>query len=250
MTNIYPKDYFKLLNNKIDRATCFVLMPFDTKFKVLYETIRDTLQSQELNFICKRADDIHQPHIIDTILQGILRAEFIIADLTDRNSNVFYELGIAHCIKDIDKVIILTQNMDFVPFDLRQFRCIVYEQSDQGLTALQKELVDTFEAAAKNTFRLKVFENKITPFDKKLTGHDRNFYKIKIETPHIGYGAVKLQIHFTQIRIDKKPEQIQSQFLFINEDNLPQKIENIPWTVSIIQINDSKKEAIISLDQE
>ena len=67
MTTIYPKKFFNQLKNKVNRATSFVLMPFDSKFKEVYEVIKDTMQSQELNFICNRADDFHQPHIIDII---------------------------------------------------------------------------------------------------------------------------------------------------------------------------------------
>jgi hypothetical protein len=250
MTNIYPKDYFKTLNNKVERATCFVMMPFDPKFSIVNDTIRNTLQSPELNFVCNRADDIREPHIVETILKSILRAEYIIADLTDRNPNVFYELGIAHCTKDIDKVIILTQNMETVPFDLRQFRCIVYTQTEEGLVKLQNELVKTFEAVAKHTFRFKVAEGRTFPFEKKLAGKDRNFYQLKFEVPHIGYGAVKLLIHFNQIRIDREPDIKETQFLFLTEEKTTEKVHNIPWTVSLLNIDEQNKQAMISLEIE
>lgn len=248
MASIYPKDYFKSLNNKIERASCFVMMPFDPKFNVVNETIRNTLQSPELNFVCNRADDIREPHIIETILKSIWRAEYIIADLTDRNPNVFYELGIAQCVKDIDKVIVLTQSMETVPFDLRQFRCIVYNQTEEGLLQLQTELIKTFEVVAKHTFRFKVAEGRAFPFDKKLAGRDRNFYQLKFEVPHIGYGAVKLRIHFTQIRIDREPDKKESQFLFLTEEKTTEKIHNIPWTVSLLNIDETNKEAMISIE--
>lgn len=250
MTNIYPKDYFNQFNNKIDRASCFVLMPFDPKFSSIYETIRNALQSPELNFVCQRADDIREPHIIETILKSIWRAEFIIADLTERNPNVFYELGIAHCTKDIDKVVILTQNMDYVPFDLRQFRCIVYQPTDDGLINLKEELLKTFQEAAKHSFRLRIRENRTLPFDKKLAGADRNFYKLTFEVPHVGYGAAKLLIHFDQIRIDREPDNLETQFLFVTKDKPTERISHIPWTISLIQIDDQQKEAIISLDKD
>jgi hypothetical protein len=248
MTTIYPKDYLRKLNNKVERATCFVMMPFNPEFNIVNETIRNTLQSPELNFVCNRADDIREPHIVETILKSIWRAEYVIADLTDRNPNVFYELGIAHCTKDIDKVIILTQNMETVPFDLRQFRCIVYRQTEQGLLQLQKELIKTFETVAKHTFRFKVAEGRSFPFDKKLAGKDRNFYQLRFEVPHIGYGAVKLLIHFNQIRIDRDPDKKESQFLFLTNEKATEKIYNIPWTVSLLNIDEHNKEAMISIE--
>lgn len=250
MTTIYPKDYFKQLNNRVNKATCFVLMPFDPKFKEIYDVIKGTLQSEELNIICNRADDFHQPHIIETILKNIVRSEFIIADLTESNANVFYELGLAHCVKDISKVIILTQDMKYVPFDLRQFRCIVYEQSISGAKVLKDELTKTFQEVSSNSFRLRVRENRKIPFGKKLVGRDNNLYEISIEVAHIGYGMVKMIFHFNQISIDKPPQKIESQFLFVSEEDFPtQYLENIPWTVSFVRIMETEKEAIISLDK-
>ena len=141
MPVVYPKDIF--FYKRVKKASCFVLMPFDPHFDDVYSGVRNTLQSPELNLICRRADDIRAPNILETILKNIAQSEYVLADLTGSNPNVFYELGIAHCVKNADKVIILAQNMDFVPFDLRHLRCIIYEQSPSGLSALQAELVST-----------------------------------------------------------------------------------------------------------
>ncbi|HNG27853.1 MAG TPA: hypothetical protein PLJ37_10620 [Chitinophagales bacterium] len=166
MGTVYPKEFFSTSNKHITKASCFVLMPFDPKFREVFDTIKETLESEELNIECNRADDFHQPHIIETILKGIAKSEYIIADLTELNANVFYELGLAHVVKEIYKVIIITQDMKYVPFDLRQFRCIVYEQSISGSKKLRDELINAFNESAKNCFRLKLKENRTTPFSK------------------------------------------------------------------------------------
>ena len=56
MPSVYPKD---VLNGykRVHKATCFVLMPFSPEFETIWMAICDTLQSQELNLICRRADD-------------------------------------------------------------------------------------------------------------------------------------------------------------------------------------------------
>lgn len=247
MATIYPKDFFKQTNKRTQKASCFVLMPFDPKFREVYDTIKETLESETLNIECNRADDFHQPHIIATILKGIAKSEFIIADLTESNANVFYELGLAHSVKDIDKVIIMTQNMKYVPFDLRQFRCIVYEQSISGSKKLKDELIKTFNEVAKNSFRLKVKEDRMTPFSKRLVGEENFLYELEFESPYIGHDAIKLQIHFTQLAVDKTRTKLETQILYLSEDKPEDKIENIPWTVTLIKTNE--KEAIISIDK-
>ena len=54
----------------------------------------------------------------------------MLADLTGKNANVLYELGLAHAI---DKpVVLLSQSMDDVPFDLRALRVITYDVAHPG----------------------------------------------------------------------------------------------------------------------
>jgi hypothetical protein len=47
-------------------------------------------------------------------------------------------LGLAHIIGH--DVIMLTQDMEFVPFDLRHMRCFVYDPSPNGLRLLEQKL--------------------------------------------------------------------------------------------------------------
>jgi hypothetical protein len=61
---------------------------------------------------------------------------------------VFYELGLAHALsKD---VILLAQSMDFVPFDLRVIRCIVYDFTPRGTQKLENNLSETIAELMKS----------------------------------------------------------------------------------------------------
>jgi hypothetical protein len=52
----------------------------------------------------------------------------LIAELTTKNPNVLYELGLAHALEK--PVVLIASNEDDVPFDLRHIRVIIYDQSD------------------------------------------------------------------------------------------------------------------------
>src|SRR6185295_4116869 len=105
---MHPKSFFDSANVAVQNGKCFVLMPFSDEFDEVYETIREAVESPELNFTCERADDLRGAgHIMESVLKGIGESEIVIADLTNRNPNVFYELGIAHMVKRIDKVVLL-----------------------------------------------------------------------------------------------------------------------------------------------
>jgi hypothetical protein len=88
--------------NKIRLAVrhrhCFHLCPFSEPFTSIYrDHVVPTVKSQ--GFSIERADEIYgtQP-IIEDIWEGIASSAIIIADVTGRNPNVMYEIGMAHTV--------------------------------------------------------------------------------------------------------------------------------------------------------
>jgi hypothetical protein len=111
-----------------------VMMPFDAGFAPVYQALQEA--STEAGFRCQRADDIWvHDHIMDDVLSLIWRARAVVSDLTGKNANVFYETGIAHTIgRD---VILTSQSMNDVPFDLRSIRTLKYLANHEGLDQLK-----------------------------------------------------------------------------------------------------------------
>jgi formylglycine-generating enzyme required for sulfatase activity len=70
-----------------------------------------------------------------SICQNIQRARFIVADVTGKDPNVFYELGIAHILGK--PVVLITQRPKDVPFDLRTMFYIYYGDDD-GTASISK----------------------------------------------------------------------------------------------------------------
>jgi len=109
----------------------FVLMPFEEAFDDIYKLGIQAV-ANELNVIAERVDE---QTFSETILERIYRqidiADFIIADMTGRNPNVFYEVGYAHAQGKL--CTLLTQNTEDIPFDLRHHRHLVYGGSIQKL---------------------------------------------------------------------------------------------------------------------
>jgi len=126
----------------------FMLMPFDEKLTKIYERcIKKPLEEKE--FIVKRADDFFKSvPIMDDILESIIKADIIIGDLTDKNPNVFYELGRAHEKKD-KCVIHICQEKDKIPFDLGHIRTIFYKDTPEGYEKLEKDILKFIETCIK-----------------------------------------------------------------------------------------------------
>lgn len=109
----------------------FVLMPFSEEFTDIYESGIKSI-AKDYNVNAERLDDqIFDCNMVDQIYSQIDKCDFIIADMTNRNPNVFYEVGYADSKKKL--VILLTQNSDDIPFDFKQRTHIVYDGSIKKL---------------------------------------------------------------------------------------------------------------------
>jgi hypothetical protein len=122
---------------KIEKK-CFVLMPFTERLKEIYDQVYKEVCKLN-NLKCWRVDEISRPgSITRDIIEGIIEADIIIADLTDKNSNVFYELGIAHSAGN--KTIMTAQGIGNVPFDIASYRVILYDHTLRGCEKLKVDL--------------------------------------------------------------------------------------------------------------
>jgi nucleoside 2-deoxyribosyltransferase len=127
----------------------FVLMPFDQKFDDIYKLgIKET--AEQLGINAERVDEqiFHQENILERIYNQIIAADFIIADMTGRNPNVFYETGYAHAKGKI--CLLLTSNADDIPFDLKHHRHIIYGSSIQNLRQFLKNELTWIKAQVEN----------------------------------------------------------------------------------------------------
>lgn len=121
------------------KPVVFVLMPFNKKYDDVFILVLKSLES-ELEIIVNRADIIpfDNRRIYDQIIGAIDSADLIIADISETNPNVFYELGYAHAR---GKLVIpqSCDNIKNIPFDVAGFQTISYKLND--LNKLKSELV-------------------------------------------------------------------------------------------------------------
>jgi hypothetical protein len=124
----------------------FVIMPFHADYNPVYDEIQKAAAAAGMR--CTRADEeIFQGGIMDNVREMLVKAGVVIADLSGKNLNVYYELGIAHAwSKD---VIILTNDIKDVPFDLKHLRLIAYDRNNVNelSTKVPKEIMSLRKSA-------------------------------------------------------------------------------------------------------
>lgn len=109
--------------------TCFVMMPFANPHGAYYLSVYEpAIKKAGLTPVRADAEIYGTGKIIDQIWSGIQSAKVLIAELTTRNPNVLYELGLAHAIKK--PVVLVSSNEQDVPFDVKHVRVIHYDLND------------------------------------------------------------------------------------------------------------------------
>jgi len=134
--------YYQEIQIQAEEPFCFVIMPFREKEfqqSIYFDVIKPFIE-KEFKVSCYRVDEDDLPDRIDNkIYSYILRSAFVVAEVTTRNPNVLYELGLAHMLEK--DCIILTQTPHSeVPFDINRISAEPYENEDVLRSYLRRSI--------------------------------------------------------------------------------------------------------------
>lgn len=112
--------------------SCFVIMPFsgtssctEAEWTQIFETLfKPAVEGAGLDYECRRSEAM-RGNIVAGIVRDLNDSYVVLADLTDRNPNVFYELGVRHALRN--RTIIVAQRRADIPFDLQNYASHVYD---------------------------------------------------------------------------------------------------------------------------
>jgi len=128
--------------------SCFVMMPFGQWFDRYYAEIY-VPAIKEAGFEPVRADELFSTgSVVEQIWEQIEKSKILLADLSGKNPNVFYELGLSHAARK--PVVFTAADVEDVPFDLRHLRVIVYDiREPEWANRLRSSVADYLRNAAK-----------------------------------------------------------------------------------------------------
>jgi hypothetical protein len=140
---IDPKRFFSgisvdLDGLKIDASLVFVLTPFHPSEERTFSAVVEGFKGLGVRVI--RGDETSiDGAILTHIIEQIVRARFVVANVSTRNPNVMYELGIAHALgKD---VIMISNSKEEMPFDIKSRRILFYSDHEDLVKKLNSEIV-------------------------------------------------------------------------------------------------------------
>ena len=125
----------------------FMVMPFKDKLADEVYNLATKPICESFDLEIKRADELFTTNpILDDIIAAIEKSIITIVDVSGKNPNVFYELGIAHILKQNQTIIITHDEYESVPFDITPFRIIKYENTIFGKNEYEEKLRKTIES--------------------------------------------------------------------------------------------------------
>jgi hypothetical protein len=146
---------------KQNAKTCFVISPIggdeSQTRKWADQTIKHLIgpAAEKHGFVVMRADQEDRAGIITThIIQRLVGSELVIADLTGRNPNVFYELAVRHVTKK--PLVQIIRAEEDIPFDVQGMRTVKFELNDpdileQARDALERQVAAVLEEGEMET---------------------------------------------------------------------------------------------------
>lgn len=130
-------------------------MPFSPQYDDLYLTIKKACE--EVGVSCIRANEIKIPGpIINQIFDNIETADCIIAEVSEKNPNVYYEIGVAHRANKPTVLLACKESVQLLPFDIRHNRVLIYDKNN--LLSIIQPLKECLEY-----IRTTFIENKTEP---------------------------------------------------------------------------------------
>jgi CheY-like chemotaxis protein len=147
------------LEQRQEAKLCFVIMPFsatdscsEAEWTEIFErVIKPAVEKSGYNYKCERAN-IHFGSIIWEILDKLNRSELVLADITDRNANVLYELGVRHALGG--PTIAISQDKKNIPFDLLTYPYNIYGwKTEREKKEFKKEIKSAITELEKNPWK-------------------------------------------------------------------------------------------------
>lgn len=133
------------------RRTCFVVSPIGAENsetrarsdKVLKHIVRKALEPR---YVVERADGLNLPGTISIqVVERVFEADLVVADLSEQNPNVFYELAIRHATKK--PAVHIISAGENLPFDINQIRAIRFNIADpDSIEEAQHRLTEQVQA--------------------------------------------------------------------------------------------------------
>ncbi|GAB6163490.1 hypothetical protein JCM12298_26500 [Desulfothermus naphthae] len=220
------------------KKQCFVIAPIgepdsDTRKRsdqVLRHIIRPAVE--QCGYYAVRADEIDKPGVITSqVIQHVVNDPLVIADLTETNPNVFYELAIRHAIKK--PLVQIIKKGERIPFDVAGLRTVIFDHRDlDSVESAKNEIIEQIKSLEKNDEEIE------TPISISL---DLQILRQSDKPEERSLADIVAAISNLSINLAKLEEKVTSQNIEVIRDEIRTNIKELFYRIQDIDNISSKK---------
>lgn len=118
-------------------GTAFVLTPFSKSEEMAFRYIREACGSMGMSAF-RASEKYSRSPILNSIVASIISSDFIIANITGRNPNVFYEMAIAQMLEK--RVVMISDGRSPAAFDVNHQTILIYDNPRELLNLLPQTI--------------------------------------------------------------------------------------------------------------
>jgi signal transduction histidine kinase len=147
------------------RPRCFLALPHAPEFGPVKEAVKEGAKLANFRIIALD-EPIRPDRVRETLIGELARADCVLADLTGRDPNVFFEVGVAQAMGKGLFLLIQQQATREIPFDLREYHFLTYVPSRPGLAKLRRMIAEELQDYRKGPRRSRFYPGArlVTPF--------------------------------------------------------------------------------------
>lgn len=124
-----------------EAGSCFVAISYQHEYQTIYEkAVEPAIQRAGFKPL-HPAQVFSTGSLLDKISELVRSSQVVVADITNRNPNVFMEIGIAFGLGK--RVVVITQDTSAVPSDLQSMSVLTYQSTPEGLDRLKFLLAES-----------------------------------------------------------------------------------------------------------
>ena len=131
----------------VSKEICFVIMPIGKEGSADFAHFRSVFDviikpaAEQAGYEVHRADDSAlMGNMTNEIVKSLAGADLVIADLTNRNPNVYLELGVRHCLRKSGTIHLVREDQA-LPFDVAGYRAIKYSTNFAKIDSVREAII-------------------------------------------------------------------------------------------------------------
>lgn len=147
-----------ILNPMSSTKTCYVIMPFSPTAStknwddVYQKLFKPVIEESKFGYKCERSQ-IRNGAFTKDIVQNLKTAYLVLADITDFNSNVMWELGVRHALSQRTIMVAREDMIEKIPADIRGYGVIAYPNDITAFAKFKEDITPILEKIEKEPER-------------------------------------------------------------------------------------------------